>query len=107
MLREPLWAGGALRRADGTTIVLGPDDVSFRPLATWRSAATGAVYPVRQDLGIRTPQGTLHWQLTPLFAAQELDSRRSGLPVYWEGAVRTSGGRGYLELTGYDQPLTM
>lgn len=102
-----LWAGGALRRADGTTTVLGPNDVSFRPLATWRSGATGAVYPVRQDLGIRTPQGTLHWQLTPLFAAQELDSRRSGLPVYWEGAVRTTGGRGYLELTGYDQPLTM
>lgn len=101
-----LWAGGALRRADGTTTVLGPNDVSFRPLATWRSRATGAVYPVRQELRIRTPRGLLSWELVPLFAAQELDSRRSGLPVYWEGAVRTKGGRGYLELTGYDQPLT-
>jgi len=27
--------------------------------------------------------------------------------VYWEGAVRTRGGRGYLELTGYDQALRM
>jgi predicted secreted hydrolase len=42
-----------------------------------------------------------------MFAAQELDARRGGLPVYWEGAVRTSGGRGYLELTGYNQALRM
>lgn len=102
-----LWAGGTLRRADGTTTVLGPGDVTFRPVATWRSQATGAVYPVRQDLAIRTPQGIRHWELVPLFAAQELDSRRSGLPVYWEGAVRTRGGRGYLELTGYDRQMTM
>jgi hypothetical protein len=23
------------------------------------------------------------------------------MPAYWEGAVSTGGGRGYLELTGY------
>ncbi|WP_353228970.1 carotenoid 1,2-hydratase [Novosphingobium sp.] len=102
-----LWAGGALRRADGTMTVLGPGDVTFRPLATWRSAATGGVYPVRQEISIRTPAGVTRWTLDPMFAAQEIDSRRSGLPVYWEGAVRTRGGRGYLELTGYDRPLTM
>jgi predicted secreted hydrolase len=102
-----LWAGGALRRADGTTVVLGPGDVDFRDLATWRSAATGAVYPVSQAIRVRLPGGVAQWQLVPMFAAQELDSRRSGLPVYWEGAVRTRGGRGYLELTGYDAPLTM
>ncbi|MBB3475374.1 putative secreted hydrolase [Sphingomonas sp. BK345] len=49
----------------------------------------------------------MRWRLTPMFAAQELDARRSGLPVYWEGAVRTTRGRGYLELTGYDQALRM
>jgi hypothetical protein len=32
---------------------------------------------------------------------------RGGLPVYWEGAVRTTGGRGYLELTGYVAPLAI
>jgi predicted secreted hydrolase len=99
-----LWAGG---RADGTTTVLRPGDVTFTTVATWRSPATGAVYPVIQDVGIRVASGIAHWRLTPMFAAQELDARRSGLPVYWEGAVRTRGGRGYLELTGYDQPLTM
>ncbi|MEG3166132.1 lipocalin-like domain-containing protein [Sphingomonas sp. PB2P19] len=102
-----LWAGGSLRRADGRTTALGPRDVAFRPLATWRSTATGAVYPVSQELSIRTDGRIRRWRLTPMFAAQELDARRSGLPVYWEGAVRAPGGRGYLELTGYDRPLQM
>ncbi len=102
-----LWAGGALRRADGRTMVLGPGDVAFRPVATWRSRATGAVYPVMQDLSIRVGGKITTRRLTPMFAAQELDARRSGLPVYWEGAVRTPGGRGYLELTGYDKALAM
>lgn len=104
---ETLWAGGSLRRRDGTTVVLGPRDVAFRPLARWRSPATGAVYPVRQELSIRLPDGVHRWPLNPLFPAQELDARRSGLPVYWEGAVQTRGGRGYLELTGYYQALKM
>ena len=102
-----LWAGGSLRRADGTTVVLAPGDVAFRPVARWRSPVTGAVYPVAQELSVRLPDGVHRWPLTPLFAAQELDARRSGLPVYWEGAVRTTGGRGYLELTGYDRALKM
>lgn len=102
-----LWAGGSLRRADGATTVLGPKDVTFSPLATWRSKATGAVYPVKQELRVRTARGVLRWRLEPLFPAQELDARRSGLPVYWEGAVRTQGGRGYLELTGYDRAMAM
>ena len=102
-----LWAGGSLRRPDETTVVLAPGDVAFRPLATWRSQATGAVYPVSQELSVRLPGGIRRFRLQPLFAAQELDARRGGLPVYWEGAVRTQGGRGYLELTGYDRPLIM
>jgi predicted secreted hydrolase len=102
-----VWAGGSLRRRDGHTVVFGPGDVSFRPVRQWRSPATGAVYPVVQELSIRLPDGVHRWPLVPLFAAQELDARRSGLPVYWEGAVRTQGGRGYLELTGYDRALRM
>ncbi len=102
-----LWAGGSLRRRDGRIVVLGPGDVAFRPIATWRSRATGAVYPVMQDLRVRVDGRVTTHRLTPMFAAQELDGRRSGLPVYWEGAVRTAGGRGYLELTGYDKALAM
>ena len=102
-----LWTGGSLRRANGRTTVFAPGDVAFRPLATWQSAATGAVYPVSQELSVRIDGHVRRWRLLPLFAAQELDARRGGLPVYWEGAVRTRGGRGYLELTGYDRPLKM
>jgi len=102
-----LWAGGSLRRADGTRTVFAPGDVAFRPLATWRSPATRATYPVAQQLSVRLADGIHRWRLQPLFAAQELDTRGSGMPVYWEGAVRTQGGRGYLELTGYDKALRM
>jgi predicted secreted hydrolase len=59
---------------------------------------------------VRLPQGETRWRITPLFDDQELDSRRSGGPVYWEGAVQVEGprrGRGYLELTGYFSPLRM
>lgn len=102
-----IWAGGSYRRPDGTVAVLGPGDVAFRTLATWRSPATGAVYPVIQEVSIRVNGSIDRWRLQPRFAAQELDARRSGLPVYWEGAVSTRGGRGYLELTGYDRALRM
>jgi len=102
-----LWAGGALRGSDGITTALGPRDVAFRPLSAWRSSATGAVYPVSQEVSVRVNGRIARWRLTPMFAAQELDARRGGLPVYWEGAVRIRGGRGYLELTGYDRALRM
>jgi predicted secreted hydrolase len=43
---------------------------------------------------------------------QELDARASVGTVYWEGAVRAykenaEVGRGYLELTGYWQPMKL
>ena len=56
--------------------------------------------------------GATRWQLKPLQPDQELDSRRSTGAVYWEGAVRAGrdgrpAGRGYLELTGYVDPMTL
>lgn len=102
-----IWAGGSLRTRDGAYTPLGPRDVVFRAERTWRSPSTGGRYPVQQELTITTPEGPRRFRLTPLFANQELDSRRTGGPVYWEGAVRTDGGRGYLELTGYVSPLRM
>lgn len=102
-----LWAGGSLRRADGRITRFAPGDVAFAATARWRSPRTGAVYPVAQTLSVRLPEGIRRWRLTPLFPDQELDARASGMPVYWEGAVRTTGGSGYLELTGYADPLRM
>ncbi|MET0270562.1 MAG: lipocalin family protein, partial [Sphingomonas sp.] len=102
-----MWAGGSLRHADGRIERFAPADVRFRPLAFWTSRRTGARYPVAQELSVRLRGGVRRFRLQPLFAAQELDARASGLPVYWEGAVRTNGGRGYLELTGYAAKLAM
>ena len=102
-----LWAGGSLRHPNGEIVRLGPTDVTLTPHRRWRSPRTGARYPVEQTLSVRLPEGTRRFRLLPLFDDQELDGRISGLPVYWEGAVRTRGGRGYLELTGYVTPLRM
>ena len=102
-----IWAGGSLRRANGQVVRFAPGDVRFVPRKLWRSPRTGARYPVAQTLHIRLPEGVRVWTLDPLFADQELDARRSGMPVYWEGAVRTQGGSGYLELTGYAGGLRM
>ncbi|HVI33592.1 carotenoid 1,2-hydratase [Phenylobacterium sp.] len=102
-----LWAGGSLRSGDGTLTRLGPEDVRFRAERLWRSPATGGRYPVQQEVAVTTRAGVRRFRLTPLFDNQELDSRRTGGPVYWEGAVSTVGGRGYLELTGYVSPLSL
>jgi predicted secreted hydrolase len=102
-----LWAGGSLRTADGVLTRLGPEDVTFRAERLWRSTQTGGRYPIQQELVVALPAGVRRFQLRPLFDNQELDSRRTGGPVYWEGAVSTTGGRGYLELTGYVSPLRM
>ena len=102
-----LYAGGTFRRADGSQTVLAPEDVRFVPRRRWRSPATGASYPVEADFLLRLPEGVRRFRLKPLFDAQELDGRAAGMPVYWEGAVSTEGGRGYLELTGYAGALRM
>lgn len=104
---ETIWAGGSLRRPDGTITQLSPQDVRFTATRRWRSPDTQAEYPVAQVLSVSLPEGVREFPLEPLFDAQELDGRGSGLPVYWEGAVKTTGGRGYLELTGYASPLSL
>jgi len=102
-----LWTGGSWRDAEGSVTRFAPGDVTFTSRRRWRSPHTGAVYPVETGIAVRTPSGERQWEVAPLFDDQELDSRSGGGPVYWEGAVRANGGRGYLELTGYFQPLKL
>ncbi|SKB26794.1 lipocalin-like domain-containing protein [Luteibacter sp. 22Crub2.1] len=102
-----VWAGGSVRGADGTLTVLGAGDVAFEPRRRWHSPRTGADYPVETDVVVTTPTGKRRFTLRPLFDDQELDTRRTGGPVYWEGAVRTEGGRGYLELVGYGGKVSL
>jgi predicted secreted hydrolase len=103
-----IWVGGAYRDPRGRTQSFAPDKVDFVPLARWRSPRTGIDYPV----SFRIRAGDIEVSLAPLFPDQELDARASVGIVYWEGAVRAtlagrSAGRGYLELTGYGEPLQL
>jgi predicted secreted hydrolase len=105
---KPRWAGGSLRSADGTTQILRPDDVEFRPTRRWTSPRSGFSYPVQWT--VRT--GSREFALSPLFDDQENDTRLSTGAIYWEGAVRAFEhnaeiGRGYLELTGYGERLRL
>jgi predicted secreted hydrolase len=98
-----LWAGGSFRSADGTLRHFTPEEVEMQPLRRWQG------YPVEWRL--RCPAG--EWRLAAFFDAQEVDARRSTGMAYWEGAARlTDGsgqaaGAGYLELTGYRQPMSL
>jgi predicted secreted hydrolase len=103
-----LWAGGALREADGRVRVFAPGEIRFEPLRRWKSPRTEVEYPV----AMRVRVGDLVLDIEPLMDDQELDSRASTGTIYWEGAVRArAGGRvagaGYLELTGYWRPLKL
>ena len=93
-----------MRGKDGG-VAYAPPGVSFEPLRTWKSPRTGTTYPVEmlvnKDL-----------RLEPLMDDQEMDARASTGTIYWEGAVRAMRagkqvGRGYLELTGYWQPMKL
>jgi predicted secreted hydrolase len=100
-----LWASGTWRDAHGTRAYR-PDEVVFTPLRRWKSSTTGGDYPV----AMRVSAGTHLFELEPWLDSQELDARASAGALYWEGAVdvKANGqrvGRGYLELTGYAQPL--
>lgn len=104
---KTVWAGGTFVRPSGAQVTLTPRDIVFVPTRIWKSKRTGGSYPVAQVLVVNLPEGERRLTLTPLFNDQELDGRSSGLPVYWEGLVKTQGGSGYLELTGYTAPLSM
>jgi predicted secreted hydrolase len=102
------WAAGTQRDAAGNTRALGADELEFEPQRTWRSPRTGVSYPVSG----RLRAGDRSLLIAPLMDDQENDTRLSTGAIYWEGAVRALArdvavGRGYLELTGYEKPLTL
>jgi predicted secreted hydrolase len=102
------WGGGTLRAADGNVQILEPSDVEFHPTRRWSSSRTGVTYPVEWLVHA----GAREIELVPLFDDQENDTRLSTGAIYWEGAVTAFEhnrrvGRGYLELTGYGERLTL
>lgn len=86
----------------------GSAQVVWQPEQFWQSGRSGARYPIAFTVAV----GAQRFSITPLMQDQEVDARASTGGFYWEGAVVLSEfgkpiGRGYLELTGYAQPLKL
>jgi predicted secreted hydrolase len=103
-------SGGTLVAADGRSRRLTSSDVVVEPSGAWRSPATRGEYP--RQFRIRIPSESLDVIAAARLDGCELDTRRTTGVVYWEGPVQvkpTAGGapvgRGYMELTGYAEPL--
>lgn len=86
---------------------------SITPLRSWRNHATGTQYPVAWKIEVPPLHLTLDAS-TPM-PQQELVSKSSASPSYWEGAMDFQGalggtpisGRGYLEMTGYARSIQL
>jgi predicted secreted hydrolase len=101
-----VWAGGTLRAPGAKARAFAKDEVRFTPLRNWKSPRTGTTWPIAMVVSVAGEE----WRLEPLMEDQELDARASTGTLYWEGAVRATGpggarARGYLELTGYAEPV--
>lgn len=114
----PIWTAATLRSADGSLRMLQPHELSFIPQRQWRSPRSGATYSVEWTLQLASldRQAARTLRIAPMMDDQELDSRRSTGAIYWEGAVRLYEGegrdeqeigKGYLEMTGYAERLSM
>jgi predicted secreted hydrolase len=105
------YSSGTLTYPDGTSRHIRLEEFEIRALKTWKSRKTGARYPARWR--IRVPRWNIDLKVTPTVADQELTTRESTRVTYWEGSVRVDGtyegrpisGVGYVELTGYAEPL--
>ena len=105
-------ASGTLVRADGTTRHLNLNDYRVEVLERWKSAKSGANYPMKWKVAV--PSEQLELEISPAFHDQELITNRSTRVTYWEGAVQVAGsvrnkqiiGAGYVEMTGYAGKLT-
>jgi predicted secreted hydrolase len=87
--------------------ILGWDGLRWLGKKKWRAKSL-IEYPVPMDLQV----GEVTYQLVPLMLSQEVDARASTGGYYWEGAVSLMRGErllghGYLELTGYGEPLVI
>ena len=104
-----VWDGGSFRSASLDLRIFSRGEVVFKPARLWTSALTQISYPV--EWTVSTPAGA--FSVKAVMDNQELDSRQSTGAIYWEGLseLLTSDGKkagmGYLEMTGYGQPLRM
>jgi predicted secreted hydrolase len=104
-----VWDGGSFRSANNELYTFSRGEVIFKPVRSWKSPLTQTSYPV--EWMVRTPAD--FYTVKAVIDNQELDSRQSTGGIYWEGLselMDSKGQRvgwGYLEMTGYAQPLRL
>lgn len=106
-------SSGTLIFPDGTSRHLEREDFVVRTQDQWTSPLSHAQYPAKWTLDV--PSVPLRVTVTPVLADQELRTGNSTRVTYWEGAVDVRGhyrhapvaGNGYVELTGYANPLEL
>jgi predicted secreted hydrolase len=94
--------------AEGSVTHFSSEQFEWTTDRTWKSPATGGVYPVGGRLRTMDPASnrSVTFTLEPLFLAQEIAGTIGGVP-YWEGACRVRDATGaevgsaFVELTGY------
>ncbi len=107
------FSSGTFVDARGVGAHLAAADFSLQPGRIWQSPDSGARYPV--EWTIRVPKLEIELRCMPAMDRQEMFTRGSAAPTYWEGAVRYEGARGgeaiagvgYLEMTGYDGKIRL
>lgn len=101
------FSSGSYVDARGESHFLSSTDFTLSPGETWRSPASRAQYPIAWRISIPCLQ--LELSARTDLKNQELFSKETVTPTYWEGAVTYDGrihsqpvqGVGYLEMTGY------
>jgi predicted secreted hydrolase len=104
-------AYGTLIGPDGTSECLEHGDFRTHSKGNWESPTSGTRYPMGWQVSLPARQTEL--EVHPIVEDHEINSEPFWRIDYWEGPVRVSGtmrkeivgGRGYVELTGYAQPL--
>jgi predicted secreted hydrolase len=108
------FSAGTFVDGRGKSTHLRAADFSLQPLAeSWTSPATRATYPIAWKITI--PKLEIELETHTALAAQELEGNTKIAPSYWEGAIHLEGrrgisplsGAGYLEMTGYDRPVSL
>lgn len=99
----------AVIEPDGTRLALTCDEFRLEPSNRWTSPRTGCDYPVAWTLTI--PRFGAELTVRPFMLDHELDTHGSTSLTYWEGPAavqgvwngRSTAGRCFAELVGYDQ----